>query len=175
MLVHRSTESLVIERLDIPATAQRALPSNGTHSSSWMKTIESWNMMNYHQSRLRGRWEPWYYDFYNYLKDGFISEYATRGQRRAWRRTCPTICDLGRCPLQKVLQGCTLHRKSRRLKDPPLNKPLAEGRFESFLSRVIRQSLDWKRFNPLLDRLLRCCLGLLLCPVTSKASHRHLL
>nr|AGC78892.1 hypothetical protein [Vicia faba]AGC79005.1 hypothetical protein [Vicia faba] len=105
MLVHRSTESLVIERLDIPATAQRALPSNGTHSSSWMKTIESWNMMNYHQSRLRGRWEPWYYDFYNYLKDGFISEYATRGQRRAWRRTCPTICDLGRCPLQKVLQG----------------------------------------------------------------------
>ncbi|KAK1548713.1 hypothetical protein Q3G72_035418 [Acer saccharum] len=73
-----------------------------------MKTIESWNMMNYHQSRrgrLRGRWEPWYYDFYNYLKDGFISEYATRGQRRAWRRTCPTICDLGRCPLQKVLQG----------------------------------------------------------------------
>lgn len=103
MLVHRSTESLVIERLDIPATES---PSNGTHSSSWMKTIESWNMMNYHQSRrgrLRGRWEPWYYDFYNYLKDGFISEYATRGQRRAWRS--PTICDLGRCPLQEVLQG----------------------------------------------------------------------
>ena len=85
-----------------------ALPSNGTHSSSWMKTIESWKMMNYHQSRRgrgRGRWEPWSYSFYNYLKDGFISEYATRGQRRARRRTCPTICDLGRCPLQKVLQG----------------------------------------------------------------------
>lgn len=28
---------------------------------------------------------------YNYLKDGFISEYATRGQRRAWRITCPTV------------------------------------------------------------------------------------
>ena len=30
-------------------------------------------MMNYHQSRrgrLRGRWEPWYYSFYNYLKTG---------------------------------------------------------------------------------------------------------
>ncbi|KAL4181130.1 hypothetical protein AMTRI_Chr12g235680 [Amborella trichopoda] len=53
-----------------------------------MKTIESWNMMNYHQSRrgrLRGRWVQWYYDFYNYLKDGFIPDYATRGQRRARR------------------------------------------------------------------------------------------
>lgn len=30
-------------------------------------------MMNYHQSRrgrLRGRWEPWYYYLYNYLKTG---------------------------------------------------------------------------------------------------------
>ncbi|KAK2349808.1 hypothetical protein QL285_097473 [Trifolium repens] len=72
-------------------------------------------MMNYHQSRLRGRWEPWYYDFYNYLKDGFISEYATRGQRRAWRRTCPTICDLGRCPLQKELLNIIENRRSEDL------------------------------------------------------------
>ncbi|KAK7234142.1 hypothetical protein RIF29_45420 [Crotalaria pallida] len=95
---------------DWTSQPQRALPSNGTHSSSWMKTIESWNMMNYHQSRrgrLRGRWEPWYYDLYNYLKDGFISEYATRGQRRAWRGTRPSLLNRKkeRTLLNKLIQN----------------------------------------------------------------------
>jgi len=86
------TEAPTLSSRDWTSQPQRALPSNGTHSSLRMNTIESWNMMNYHQSergRLRGRWEPWYYDFNNFLLDGFISEYATRGLRRAWRS--PTV------------------------------------------------------------------------------------
>lgn len=86
MLVHRSTESLVIQRLDIPATES---PSNGTHSL--FLDEDYWELehdeLSPVKTRLRGRWEPWYYDFYNYLKDGFISYQSTRGQRgaRNWR------------------------------------------------------------------------------------------
>lgn len=106
MLVHRSTESLVIERLDIPATE-----SPSVERDSFIFLDEDYRELEHDElspvktrkiTRTMGTMVLWFLQ----LPQGRVHTRV----RHSWSEespegTCPTICDLGRCPLQKVLPG----------------------------------------------------------------------
>ena len=96
MLVHRSTESLVIERLDIPATE-----SPSVERDSFIFLDEDYRELEHDElspvktrkiTRTMGTMVLF---FLQLPQDGFIPEYATRGQRRARRELSRRFVILG--------------------------------------------------------------------------------
>lgn len=106
MLVNRSTESLVIERLDIPAT-EPFRRTGFIHLLVWR--LFYWELEDDELSpvktrkitRTTGTMRFW---FRKFSQGRVHTRVCHSWSEESPEGTCPTICDLGRCPLQKVLQ-----------------------------------------------------------------------
>lgn len=106
MLVHRNTESPVIERLGIPATESPSVERDSfiflDEDSRELKHDELSPVKTRKITRTMGTMVLWFFK----KPQGWVHTRV----RHSWSEespegTCPTISDLGRCPLQKVLQG----------------------------------------------------------------------
>lgn len=100
MLVHRSTESLVIERLDIPATESPYVERDSfifLDEDYWELEHDELSPVKTRplRSRTMGTMLLWFQQW--------PQERVHTRVRHSWSEespegTCPTICDLGRCP-----------------------------------------------------------------------------
>ena len=94
---------------EIGHPSHRALPSNGIHSSSCMKTFFYWELEDDELSPVKTRKITRTTGTMRFLFRKFSQGRVHTRVCHSWSEespegTCPTICDLGRCPLQKVLQ-----------------------------------------------------------------------
>lgn len=107
MLVHRSTESLVIERLGIPATESPSVERDSfifLDEDYWELEHDELSPVKTRplRSRTMGTMLFW---FLQLPQERVHTRVHHSWSEESPEGTCPTICDLGRCPLQKVLQG----------------------------------------------------------------------